>query len=83
MRSRSCSTRQRLILSAPHSDGASRTLTVGFQPHGPADAEAVAGKLFIHEDDTRTCLCALEPSCVHDPFWIAHNLSDSGRVHSP
>jgi hypothetical protein len=65
------------ILSAPYSYGASRTLAVGFQPHGPADAEVPVGKLFIHEDDTRTCLCALEPACVPDPLWVAHNISDT------
>ena len=65
------------ILSGPYSYRASRTLSVGFQPHGPADAAAAAGKLFVHEDDTRTVLCAETPACVADPFWTARNLSDS------
>lgn len=65
------------ILSAPYSYGASRTLGAGFQPHGPADALAAANKLFVHEDDTRTALCAMTPACTQDPFWIARNLSDT------
>jgi hypothetical protein len=65
------------ILSAPYSYGISRTVSVGFQPHGPADSLTTAGKLFVHEDDTRTCLCGAEPACTSDSFWKAHNLSDS------
>ena len=44
------------ILSGPYSYGESRTLDIGFRPHGPADAAAVWGKMHIHEDDTRTLL---------------------------
>lgn len=44
------------ILSGPYSYGESRTLDIGFRPHGPADAAAAWGKMHIHEDDTRTLL---------------------------
>lgn len=44
------------ILSGPYSYGESRTLDIGFRPHGPADAAAAWGKMHIHEDDTRTVL---------------------------
>jgi hypothetical protein len=45
-------------LSGPHSYGNARNLGYAFVPHGPVDSMALHGKVWIHEDDTRTHLAS-------------------------
>jgi hypothetical protein len=51
------------IVSAPYSYEDARNLGSGFLGEGVSDSAALQGKLYVHEDDTRTYFCDLDPGC--------------------
>jgi hypothetical protein len=49
-------------ITAPYSYGRARQLSHALYPHDPMDSPALHGKLWIHEDDSRTHLAADQES---------------------